>query len=52
MGNIAEGSPGLTLRKQLRNKSKSGVEWLYKNPNSPENTPKNAKNNSLLKPKE
>jgi len=36
----------------LRNNSKSGVEWLYKNPKSPENTPKNAKNDNLLNPKE
>jgi len=27
----------------LRNNSKSGIEWLYKNLKSPENTPKNAK---------
>jgi len=27
----------------LRNNSKSGIECLYKNPKSPENTPKNAK---------
>jgi len=26
----------------LRNNSKSGIERLYKNPKSPENTPKNA----------
>jgi len=36
----------------LRNNSKSGIERLYKNPKSPENTPKNAKNNNLLKPKD
>jgi len=27
----------------LRNNSKSGIQRLYKNPKSPENTPKNAK---------
>jgi len=27
----------------LRNNSKSGIERLYKNLNTPENTPKNAK---------
>jgi len=32
-----------TLRKKLRNNSKSGIERLHKNPKSPENTPKNAK---------
>jgi len=36
----------------LRNNSKPGIEQLYKNPKSLENTPKNAKNNNLLKPKE
>jgi len=36
----------------LKNNSKPGIEQLYKNPKSPENTPKNAKNNNLLKPKD
>jgi len=27
----------------LRNNTKPGIEQLYKNPKSPENTPKNAK---------
>jgi len=27
----------------LRNNSKSGIERLYKNPESPENTPKNVR---------
>jgi len=27
----------------LKNNSKSGIECLYRNPKSPENTPKNAK---------
>jgi len=30
----------------LRNNSKSGIECLYKNPKSPEITPKNAKKQS------
>ena len=38
-----KGAHWLTLRKQLRSNSKSGIERLYKNPKSPENTPKNAK---------
>jgi len=36
----------------LRNNSKFGIERLCKNPKSPENTPKNAKNNNLLKPRQ
>ena len=38
-----KGAHWLTLRKQLRNTSKSDIQRLYKNPKSPENTPKNAK---------
>jgi len=38
-----KGAHWLTLRKKLRNNSKPGIEQLYKNPKSPENTPKNAK---------
>jgi len=36
----------------LRNNRKSGIEWLYKNPKSPENTLNNEKKHNLLKPKE
>jgi len=31
----------------LRNNSKSGIEQVYKNPNTPENTPKNAKKTTI-----
>jgi len=35
----------------LRNNSKSGIERLYKNPKSPENTPKNAKKEQSVETK-
>jgi len=44
-GNLAEGSPLVSTQKiveKQRNYSKSGIEWLYKNPKSPENTPNSA----------
>jgi len=36
----------------LGNNSKSGIGRQNKNPKSPENSPKNAKKNNLLKSKE
>ena len=38
-----KGPHWLTIRKYLRNDSKSGIERLYKNPKSPDIAPKNAK---------
>jgi len=38
-------------QKILKNNGKSGIECFYKNPKSPENTPKIEKNNNLLKTK-
>ena len=46
-----KGAHWLTLRKQLRNNSKSGIERLQKNPKSPKHTPKNAINNIYLNQK-
>jgi len=58
-GNLAEWGPLATVRgplantqKNLINDDESGYGWMaVLNPKSPENTPKNAKSNNILKTK-
>jgi len=41
--NLAEGSRLANTQNSWEKNNKPGIERLYKNPKSPENTPKNAK---------